>query len=308
MKAVSRRRAILALRSALPGLTDSGPARWRFSDPKRASLEVAVGLVDDWALFAARADGVPFMFRAHGLSPWGMLLWHTEVPPSVRCALSAGSRAFSVRGELPVAALDAPSVRCRIEEMCRGFRHIAAKFLPDASQRPAAACERPISGSSPRPAAAAPGPGEEAPGARPDVASVVRAAGWNFSERASGILAVELDVPHGVEPALVSAAPEGGLSLSVELARFEAIPDACRAAIGIFLLELADGLRGIRPMVREDGGSCAITLAALVPTVHELHGALAATAVAYRISCEEIRALRDVSIAKAYSEARNWSV
>ena len=192
--------------------------------------------------------------------------------------------------------------------MCRGFRHIAAKFLPDASMSDAAACERPISPGPARPEPAVPGSGEAgpSPGERLDVASVVRAAGWNFSERASGTLAVELDVPNGVEPALVSAVPGGSLSVSVELARFAEIPDACRAAAGIFLLELADGLRGIRPMVLEDGGSCAINLEALVPSVHELHGAIAATAVAYRISCEEIRALRDVSIAKAYTEARNW--
>jgi hypothetical protein len=132
-------------------------------------------------------------------------------------------------------------------------------------------------------------------------------AGWPFVERASGKLAVELEVANGFYQALL--VPTGrGVQIGCDLATCDAAP-LCRQAIGGLLLAASAAVRLVRaaiapgevpPVARFE------VVFASAPCPLELANALESLSVACSHCGEEVNMLQDHAVAQRYLELRGW--
>jgi len=134
-------------------------------------------------------------------------------------------------------------------------------------------------------------------------------AGWPFVERASGKLAVELEVANGFYQALL--VPTGrGVQITCDLATCDAAPPVSRQAISGLLLAASRAVRlgraaiapgEVPPVARFE------VVFAGAPCPLELASALESLSVACSHCGEEINLLQDHAVAQRYLELRGWT-
>jgi hypothetical protein len=145
----------------------------------------------------------------------------------------------------------------------------------------------------------------------PDFAALLAETSWTCAPRASGRVAVDLWIPDRFRQAFVWTDPAGRPRLRARLAVLPAPTADTRRAVGVLLLTLSAVVRLVRAGVTEDSSGEA-TLCVDAPlgpdlTAKELDTALAATALAVRMTAREACALSRAGVAQAYLAARGWA-
>ena len=204
--------------------------------------------------------------------PWRLLEWNALLRGGVRFALEPDGAA-GLRADLPLD--DGADVVQRVRQACCGFRQGARVFRGNSGK-----------GGRHRKAG---------PEAACDLAGLCTQAGWAHSVRADGTLAVPLDVQEGFRQATVAVRPDGGVLLTVEVARTG--PEA--RAVALLLLSASRAVRMARPAA-VDGALRLEAAFDTPPSTGEFAHALCALSVAWRLCGREAVALRQEALAKEY--------
>jgi hypothetical protein len=217
------------------------------------------------------------------LSPWEALLRNAELTGPAKLVLPPGGRDLEIRAELPVEdGVD-------VDAVLRQAR--------DSLTR-AAGSETPLGTDN---AAIDLGPA--------DLHVLAAEAGWLFTWRSSGRIAVELDVPGQFHRAIVEPRA-AGCRARAALAVAAAPSAGPRLALAVLLLTVTGVVRMARAGATElDGDTTVFVEADLVerPSAWEFHHALSALTVACRMAGREAKALVDERVAGAYLAARGWA-
>jgi hypothetical protein len=133
-------------------------------------------------------------------------------------------------------------------------------------------------------------------------------AGWGFTARPDGSLAVDLRVSDSYALAGIAAFPSGAVRVSVDVTGDGGAGDAspCRQALAIFALRVNDVVRLARAVLSGPANETHLRLEVVFgtqPTATELDHALAALSAAWSLCGREAEALlRDEQIARVYLE------
>jgi hypothetical protein len=238
-----------------------------------------VSVDDEWIALAADLP------RGGARSPWHALLRNAELTGPAKLVLSPGGREIEIRAELPVD--EGVDVGARLRE--------AQAAMRQAAGGPPSACDD-ASYESFEPEAI-------------DLGAAAEEAGWPFVRRASGRIAVDLDVPDLFCQAIVE--PRGtSCRARVVLAVVSSPSALVRSALAVLLLALTASVRMVRAGAIEREGETAVFVEADIAapaSARELHHALAALAVACRMAGREATALADDGVAGLYLAARGWA-
>jgi hypothetical protein len=151
------------------------------------------------------------------------------------------------------------------------------------------------------------GPAEPENAAGMDLAALCGEAGWRFSERSGGALAVDLG--EAGEHALAVPQPGGGLAVQTELLCREAAEPAASQALALFLLSACGLVRMARAAARREQQICAFLFEVRFsrpPSAAGFAHALSALSVARRLCAREACALEREEIARDYLAIRGW--
>jgi hypothetical protein len=268
-----------ALAAVASEVTRSGSSGWRFTLPNGAPHVVTAKTDGDWLLLAAHCSGVarrPEFFR-------GALVRNATLAGFAKVVLTPESSP-QVHAELPV--LEEVNLAARVRETCSGFE--AVWLHKDDYSAPAAS------------------PASDAESV--DLKLLCSEAGWPFTERGGGKLAVELEVRGGFWQALLVPA-ERGVRISCEVATLEALPEECRQAIGGLLLAAAGLVRLGRAAVIAQGTSSMAQFEVVfetAPSPSEISSALESLSVGCSLCGEEIKTLQVPAVAERYLTLRGW--
>jgi hypothetical protein len=286
---VLEREAALAVAAVAPAAEAVGPG-WRFRlGQKPHAPNVNVHVEAGWILLDAPLE-------CAALSQADLAEANGRLRGGAKFALVPGDDRLHVRAELPLEACS--DLGAQLLEARRGCE--AAAALARAGREKAA-------NASPGRG----GPREDEPSsAMPagDLARICEEAGWVFSERSSGHLAVELEGTEQFFQAQLGRRTDDSIALDVEFADCEPSSSVCADAVALFLLRCCGWLRMVRGVGAPAGRGAAPrfeVLFAVEPSPSELSEALTALSVAVRFCVRELRVLaRSEEVARSYL-ARN---
>ena len=239
-----------------------------------------LGLETDFHQSANAAAKGPAFF-------WDLLVWNATLPGLVKFVITTDG-SVRLRADLPLH--EAIDIAARIREVCAGFVFAGADgptdpAAPSATDSPGTADVEPI-----------------------NLKQICAEAGWPFVERASGKLAVELEVANGFYQALLL--PTGrGVQIGCDLATCDAAPLLCRQAIGGLLLAASGAVRLARAAIAPGEVPPVARLEIVfagAPSPLEMASALESLSVACSHCGEEINMLQDHAVAQRYLELRGW--
>ncbi|MFW6164334.1 MAG: hypothetical protein ACODAJ_16315 [Planctomycetota bacterium] len=269
---------------------------WRLAEgngPGRATTATVVG---GWLRLDGSLGDGPLPPRRGLERLWYLVEANARLPGSVRFALTP-SRCMRVRAEVPLD--DGVDLGLRASEALEGIR-VATDLWRDQQ---------------------ALGPGGEQAGqpSAPSgadgalvgqVKSLCKEVGWETTERASGTLAVALEVSG--EPYRGRIETSGGrVAVRADLAQAGDLARLCRDAWAVLLLTAC----GVVRLARGSGGSRDGRWAAWVevawpglPSAAELGHGLAACSVACELLGREVTVLKEEEMAERFLRVRGWSV
>jgi len=143
-----------------------------------------------------------------------------------------------------------------------------------------------------------------------DLSALCREAGWPFTERDGGRLAVELETAPsaGFHQALVQALPgEAGVGISVDLQVMPDLSSVSREALGLFLLTATGALRMPRAIARLAGEHATVGFEVRLGRAADAFAvglALGACSVACDMCGPEVKVLQNERLARAYLAIR----
>jgi hypothetical protein len=143
--------------------------------------------------------------------------------------------------------------------------------------------------------------GEEAP--LPDIAQLCTEAGWPFTSRAEGRVAVPLESGDVPATAIVACDATRTIRVAVDILECEVLDNVSRRAIGLLLERLCDCVRLVRTAVVNKEEAVTVRLEVALDawaTATELAYAFGALSVACRWGGREFEALQDAGIAKEF--------
>src|SRR5712691_2603872 len=217
-----------SLKKCAPMVWQVGCDRWNFALSNGAPLDVTARREEGWLSLEARLG--------MGATPemvWKLFEWNTQLEGVSKFALLP-DRSTQVRAEIPLD--DEVELAARLNETCAGFKAAAERWRGEKTQ------EQTESAASIRAV-------DSAPGTMSDLPRLCQEAGWTFTERSVGKLAVGLDVPGGFYQAVLEEYGHQGVQISVELGRCEAFSLPSCQALGVFLLTAAAIVRLARAAV-----------------------------------------------------------
>jgi hypothetical protein len=273
-----------SIRAAITGvaseLTPTGRSRWQFALLNGVPHVVTAKTDDEWLLleadFANEPQGPGFF--------WEALVRNASLAGLAKLVL-ARDGGLRLRAEIPV--LEGVDLTTRVGESCRGFEAVWTREGNHSStDAPPAGQTEPI-----------------------DLKGLCGEAGWPFSERGGGKIAVELEAPGGFCQALLSPT-EHGVRIHCEVAALDSITKECRQAVAGFLLAASGLVRMGRASVDAKGTSPVAQLEVVfgtAPSPLEISSALESLSIAYSRCGEEIKTLQSPAIAKRYLALRGWS-
>lgn len=278
--------------------------RWQLCLGTDVDLQATARLDEGWLLFDAPLPGSPL----HTQRIWDLLRWNTTLLGGAKFAVSARSdhigppdgppseaALLRVRAELPLGRdID---LRTRIGETCSGLESAGARLLRGPT------------------AIAVPWRDKQGNGAGgTDLRRLCSEAGWPFTERSDGRLAVDLDIPGGFHQAIVEETMSGAhlLRVSVGLGAGNTSPALLsQLALGVFLLRANAVVRMARAVAEAVDGRMTTRFEvefAHAPGAEELGHALAALSVACRLCGREANVLaQDEAVAGAYLSSMGQS-
>jgi hypothetical protein len=266
-----------ALKRHASKVTEVGPGAWGFQLSNGARRNGTARAQSGWLTLDM---AVPT--RATPYDPWALLQRNAHIGAGVKFALAAVGRTPRLFGELPLDG----------DEPAQLDQHVGALLarVKDASanlRRTKAQAER---------------PGRAAPEVPPvPVAQRVEEAGWPFTDRLEGRVAVELEGQRRFVQAEVAPTAEGGVSASAPLTDGEAPPaGASREALAVLLLRISAAVRLVRAAAieRPEGGVVTRLETVLPPNcgAEHVHHALSALSVACRLCVLEAELLHDDAV------------
>jgi hypothetical protein len=231
---------------------------------------------------------------AQGLDAWQLLKLNRGLGGLSKLALlQPGQTALRVRAEIPLD--EDVDLQRRVGEACAGLKSAAGRLHGEGKEELtrvdslAAIAEQ-----------------KESPGGA-ELGALCAEAGWKYTERAQGKLAVELETRTGFYQAIVEERAGGSVSLAVEVASDAVLGDNSKRALGTLLLRASAEVRLARAVVRDGGeGSAASfeTLFQTLPCAAEVNHALSALAVACGLCGGAAEAMRDDAVAGNYLDAQ----
>lgn len=288
-RSASSSRVADALERYTTGLTEIGAGAYAYALTNGTVLSGTARVEErEWAHLSVRlpeslAEGLSAGDRA-----WDLLRWNAEIPGGGKWALARGRDGrtnVALRAEIVLD--DEADVPARVAQALAGFKAVARRLWGKEAE-----------GDSDN---------ALAPRAAPqglDLRQLCKEAGWPFTERAAGRLAIPLEVADVFCMALLEEEAGGGLRLTAELAACESLSPESRQAIGRLLLRASGALRMARAAAEEANGRAAVRLEvawASPACAAELGHALAALSVGCGHLCgKEVLALQDERIAREY--------
>jgi len=285
--------ADLLRRHADSVLPDGGDA-WKFKLDAEVSLKATARIENDWLLLAATPGGKRRRKRPTAEHRARLLRHNGELRGGVKFALEGDPPCPLLATEIPLSD-DEPGFEARFSGACAGFRQGAVMF--SSKRRPSGHGND--EGNDPD---TKPDTGVEA-----NLAPLCEEAGWQFTTRADGRLAVQLDVPGAFCQALTERDDQGGVHLRAWLEGGRPTATASRCAVDVLLLSACRVVRMARAVAGPAEYCWEITLAD-PPDALGLDHALSSLSVACRMSAREINVLQDEAIAQRYLTVRGWSL
>jgi len=272
-----REQVALAIEATAPTVesTDLG---WRFRLGLHPhAMEIDARVDDGWVLLDMPFENAPFSFA-------NLAAANGRLHAGVKFAFASEDERVHVRTELPL--LEGVDLEGRLFEAGRGFEQAPALARGAADA------------NATEPAAEAAAEGE--------LERLCEAAGWAFTPRSGGFLAVDLEESVGFFQAKLERRADGAVALCVPIEDGLPSDGACAEAVAIFLLRFSSGLR----MVRGAGGPTSEAAPPRFevvfpsgPSASELSEALAALSVAVRFGARELYVLaRSERTARSYLE------
>lgn len=273
-----------------------GAGRWQFALTNGATLHAEASMEQDWLLLDAAMPKPPAGPAADDApGAWDLLLRNAALAGGAKFVFLPRRRAAHVRAEIPLDVR--ATIARRLRRACRGCKAALGEYRGHTAHK----------GPSRRRASAKrPGP-KDKDGA---LAELCTAAGWDFAERAPGVLTVELDVPGDAYHALLARRTGRRVAVAVELASCSRPSEATRLALGLMLLTASGMVRMARAAAEAVEGRTATRFEAVLhhtPAPGELAHALSALSVACRLCGREARTLQDETVAQRYLSVRGWS-
>ena len=275
----------LELTKALEGLgtpvTPAGHLCWNFTVSNGRPLPVTARIDDGFLLLDAPAG-----FRAGVPALPQLLEWNSDLAAAAKFALLPSPWRTRLRAEFVLD--EETDLPVRLLESLNGFLGGASRLHASDS------CEA-ASGAALRPDNA----GRSALGRIPDL---LKQTGWQFQERDSGQVKVDLEARGGLCQAAVGESASGVIA-DVELARADSMTPSSRLAVAAFLLTLNGALRLVRGYMQQAESQIAIGLQVrfgAFPSAGEMDHALAALSVACQACARETRILLDKTVAEQY--------
>jgi hypothetical protein len=264
-------------------MESSGPWSWQCVVENGARLPLSASFDEGFMQLVCRPDSI----HKTALALEDAMLHNKTLAGGVKLALSPADRGLHLRTDIVV--LNEMQLRDRMEWALDGF-HDGTRLLesPDAH------------GGCPR--------SQAAHVSDAALADLLRESAWPCAERGANEFSAELDA---------SAAPPArirmngsGLEMSVELLRCDAAAEITRQALALYLLSVSGSLRMARAFASHAGGQISFGFLVSLPSTpfaEEIHHALSALSVAYRMCAREANVLLHIAAARHYLAARNSS-
>lgn len=279
------REAALAMEALTPAAEAIGPGWWFCLGGQARAPRVAAEVEDGWLLLDAPLGSV-------ALSHERLVEANAQLGGGAKFALVPEDERVHVRAELPLGV--GSDLAARLLEARRGCGQAAALARggrepgADSSESRGQGCGEP-SGT---------------PAAEGALDQLCEEAGWVFTRRTPGCLAVDLEETGGFSQAQLERRADGAIALTAEVDDCHPAARSCQKALAIFLLRCCGWLRLARAVGEPASDGAAprfeVVLAA-DPSPGELSEALSALSVAVRFGGRELRALaRSEELARRY--------
>ncbi len=285
-----------ALSEAAGGIQKEGPGRWSFLAGADRSIKVTARVDPGWVLMDTSLTACEWSRWYQPRQLWALLQANAGLCGGAKFAVAGNPRAVRVRAEIPVEEGIDP--KDRIRNACRGLDEALECVRGTKAGQSVARADH----SDP----ADPGPSEA------DLQAMCTEAGWSFSERTDGVVAVPLEVEDGYYQATVRGNRSGSLSVWAEIASQDSWPKESWKALGAFLLQACGNLKTVRAAIRHpdsDAATAGFEVVLDPPAGSaELGRAFSALSVACNLTRKEVRALREEAVGKDYLvTVRGWS-
>jgi hypothetical protein len=279
-----------SLRQCAPLVERVGQGEWNFILNNGSALLISARACEHWLHLDAPLGSA----TAQGLDAWQLLKLNRGLGGLSKLALlQPGQTALRVRAEIPLD--EGVDLQRRVGEACAGLKSAAGRLHGEEKE------ELTRVDSS----ATTEEPKEEQEGS--GLQTLCAEAGWKFTERMQGKLAVELETRTGFYQAIVEERAGGAVSVAVEVASDSALGENSRRAIGTLLLRASAEIRLARAVVRDGGEGSAASFETLFqtrPCAAEVNHALSALAVACGLCGGAAEAMRDEAVAANYLAAQ----
>ncbi|MEW6207433.1 MAG: hypothetical protein AB1631_03645 [Acidobacteriota bacterium] len=264
------------LRSVTGFVEPSGRHSWKLALANGKMVPATARATDGWLLFDAPLDGIDDRGDL-----WSLLALNARLSGGAKFALAG----CHTRLRAEIVLDDEIDAAARLTETCAALKE--ALSLKEGLRED----------GPPRLSI-------NAKDTRASLPPLCSQAGWAFTERDEGRLAVNLEARNGFHQALIEES-RGGVAITTEIARMKNLSPCSRQSIGALLLRASAGLRMIRASV-EESEEASIRFEARfdsLPGAVEIDRALAALSLACAMCARETRALEDDFLARRYLAA-----
>jgi hypothetical protein len=261
----------------------SGPWSWQCIVQNGARLPLAASFDEGFLQLACRPESI----RETTLALEDAMLCNNSLAGGVKLALHSSGSGLHLRTDIVV--LDERQLHDRLEWALEGF-HEGTRLLksPDLRNNLQDSQSDPVSVVA--------------------LDDLLRETSWPCVERGPNDFSADLDA--NAAPSASIRMRGNCLVLSVELLRGNASEDITRRALAVYILTASSSLRMVRAYAKRADGQISYGFHVSLPSspaTEEIHHALAALSVAYRICARETSVLIHSAAALQYLAARNPS-
>lgn len=283
-----------SLKKCAPSALRLGGGRWSLALVNGKSLGVTARAVEEWLLLDA-----PLTDRVDRAQLWDLLRLNRALDGASKLVLMGDNRSIHLRADV---------VLPRDEDFDGGLQdecddHLTQRLLEACAAMKAAF--RRFRGQKERGE-----PGSISPLDASQQSEIKAAelkdrcadAGWPFIERSAEKLVFDLETQGGFYQAVLEQ-HRAGARVWVELARWEALGELNRQALGALLLKTGGRVKLARPSVEENEALVAARFEIdfnAMPSPGELKHALSSLSVACTLCGREASVLQDEAVARAY--------
>jgi hypothetical protein len=284
-------RILGSLKKCAASVEQIGAGRWNFELVNGKSFAGIAQTFDEWLVLDAAVTD-----RIARREMWDLLRMNSMVEGPGKFVLMPDNRSVRLRADIPLIddeygendreGESDDNLALRLSEACAGLKEAFRNFRGQKNEHaiPQARSED----------------AEESSGQV--LHRLCSDAGWSFTERSAGKLAVDLDARGGFYQALIEQR-NGGAYVSVEVALCDALGATSRQAMSVLLLKTGALVRLARPSIEENETQIAARFEvrfATRPGAVELGHALSSLSVACSLCGREVWAIKDEGIARAY--------